>query len=662
LTPDMVSCMVTSDRETVKEGPMIVVGTAGHIDHGKTTLIQRLTGIETDRLKEEKQRGISIELGFAYLDLPDGQRVGLIDVPGHERFVHHMIAGATGVDLVILVVAADEGVMPQTREHVSICGLLGMRRGIVVVTKTDLVDPEWLELVREDVADYVGTTFLAGAPILEFSAAWEGDRLDAFKAQLYEAVQNLTRALEKSAIQRPFMMPVDRVFTIRGFGTVVTGTVQSGRIQTGQTVRVLPGGRNTKVRRIENHGETAEESRAGTRTAVNLADVQRDDVQRGNVIVDSDVFEPVVQLTGVLRAVAGLQVELKPQFKALFHTGSAFSEASVRLLSGTALGPSEETMVGIRLTTPLAILPGDHFVLRGFSMVADYGRTLGGGTILWPGSVKARPENLEALHRLRGEDPRETLSGLTRLAGLEGIDAASLGYLSPLSREKLLQAAEALDGDALRRLAVGGRTRLVHPDIYEEYARRLEALLQTYHDENPRRRGMPREELKTRMPPYFDRELILAIVERMLAEGRLQGDERIAWLPTFEVCLDDLFVRRLEQLKRELAAGGLGPPTRDALRESLGLDDRELAELLQNLVEQGAAVKVSSDFYYDSRQVDRARDQLVDFLRRQGTVTTQELKDLWGLTRKHLIPLAEYFDATRVTARISTSERKLRGQ
>ena len=641
---------------------MIVVGTAGHIDHGKTTLIQRLTGIETDRLKEEKLRGISIELGFAYLDLPDGQRVGLIDVPGHERFVHHMIAGATGVDLVVLVVAADEGVMPQTREHISICELLGMRRGIVVLTKTDLVDADWLELVREDVADYLQGTFLAESSIIDFAATWEGEQLQSFKDELYGCIMALTRAFEKVAEQRPFMMPVDRVFSIKGFGTVVTGTVQSGVVQTGGKVRVLPGGGVTKVRRLEIHGQIAPESRAGTRTAINLPDIARDEVQRGNVLVASDVLEPVVQLSGSLHVVSGLQVDLKPQFKALFHTGSAYAEAAVRVLSGASLAAGGEAMVGIRLAAPLAILPGDRFILRAFSMVADYGRTLGGGTILWPGSVKGRPENLEALEQLAGDAPRALLDGLTRLAGLEGVAEASLGYLAPYPLHELLAAAQEEDGQGPLRLSVEGAWRLLNREFFNAYSRHIEVAVAEFHKRQPRRSGMPREELKSQLPAYLQRRVAAAVVEKLVADGLLTGNERLVALAGFDVHLDSEFVLQLDAVERELKVGSVAPPGRDALSASLGLTDVELSELLNHLSEQGRAVKVSSDFHYHPSAVALARQQLVGLLQERGTASTQELKDLWGLTRKHLIPLAEYFDSVHLTVRTANSERRRRGQ
>jgi selenocysteine-specific elongation factor len=641
---------------------MIVIGTAGHIDHGKTTLIERLTGIETDRLKEEKQRGISIELGFAYLDLPDGQRIGLIDVPGHERFVHHMIAGATGVDLVVLVVAADEGIMPQTREHISICELLGMRRGIVILTKTDLVDEEWLELVREDVADYLQQTFLAGSDILDFSAVWSAERLGVFKQALYQRIMAQTQAFEKLAEQRPFMMPVDRIFSIRGFGTVVTGTVQSGTVRTGEKVRVLPGGAETKVRRLEIHGQTAAESQAGTRTAINLPDVTREDVQRGNVLVSSDIFAPVVQLTGMVKAVAGLHADLKPQFKALFHTGSAYSEAAVRVLSGDSLGAEGEAMIGLRLSTPLAILPGDRFVLRAFSMVADFGRTLGGGTILWPGSVKGRPENLAALSDLTGDSPGPVLVALTRLAGLQGINEAALGYLSPLPVQSLVDAAGTLDGDGLFRLNVEGVVRLLHPEFFAAYIERIIKAVGEYHERQPRRAGIPREELKSQLPAFLDRAIAAAAVQRLVEDGTLAGDERMVRLASFSVQLDGEYLRQLDAIEGELKGGWLAPPTREALGASLGLNEKELTERLNLLAEKGRIVKVSSDFYYHQEAVSQAREQLVKLLRSQGTASTQQLKDLWGLTRKHLIPFAEYFDAIRLTVRTANSERRLRGE
>jgi len=626
-------------------------------------MILALTGIETDRLKEEQQRGISIELGFAYFDLPDDTRVGLIDVPGHERFVHHMIAGATGVDLVLLVVAADEGVMPQTKEHMAICELLGMRSGIVVITKTDLVDDEWLDLVRDDLQDYLATTFLSEAPILEFSSTWKGEQLDRFKEGLYGEIVGISSRLLKATLHRPFMMPVDRVFTIKGFGTVVTGTVQSGLLRVGDTVEILPGGHPTKVRRLENHGQTAEESGAGTRTAANIPDVQRGEVKRGDVLVAPGTVKPLVQFSALLRTVPNLHVELKTQFKALFHTGSAMAEASVRLLDMSRLSGGEEALVAIRLSAPVSMLPGNRFVMRGFSLVAEYGKTLGGGTILWPAGVKARPQSLEMLAKLESGEPSEVIEAIAFLSGLEGAHESAFPYLSDLPADTLTEAVDA-GGDTLpvHRLSVLGRAVILHDDFFQQYSRRLLEVVESHHEQYPRQKGIKKEELKSRLPTYLDRELVQAVAEYLVEKGVLAGTElhvsRTGWAPK----LDERFRELLRRAGEILAGQRLTPPLKEAMAQQLQVDEKEMGEVLSFLVEAGTAVKASSELYLHSDAVSRARDDLVAFLTSHRSATTQQLKELFGISRKYLIPLAEYFDSIRLTVRVGTSERKLRGR
>ena len=642
---------------------MIIVGTAGHIDHGKTTLIRSLTGIETDRLHEEQQRGISIELGFAYIDLPGGMRVGLIDVPGHERFVHHMIAGATGVDLVVLVVAADEGIMPQTKEHVAICELLGMKQGVVVLTKTDLVDEEWLELVEEDVKDYLSGTFLKDAPCLHFASTWTGPELDGFKGQLHGLLADLTTRVRKASLQRPAVMPIDRIFTIKGFGTVLTGTVQSGVLRAGDSVRLLPSQRKLKIRRLENHGQTAEESPAGTRTAANVPDLQKSQVQRGDVIVAGEAIQPVVQLTASLKAVDNLQVEIKSQFKALFHTGSSYTEAAVRLLDCSRLGPGEEAIVAVRLAFPTALLPGNRFVLRAFSHVAEYGKTLGGGAILWPAGIKGKPATLEAAGKLKGDSPAQAAEGLAYLSGLDGVPVADLSYLSPLPEKEIVAAvANAVEGsEEVKHITVAGRPWLLH-SVHDETIRlAILAVVEQFHKDNPRKRGLAKEELRSRLPSYFKRDVVEAVLESMLAQGGLEGDELRVMNPGFEPVIDERFGKLLARTEESLNRGGMSPPMRDALADEIGVDEKELGEVLTNLVESGRAVRISSELYFHTSAEERARGKLVAFLRENKTATTQQLKDLWGITRKYLIPLAEHFDATKVTVRCGASERKLRG-
>ncbi len=638
---------------------MLIVGTAGHIDHGKTTLIRSLTGIETDRLREEKERGISIELGFAYLDLPDGSRVGLIDVPGHEKFVHHMIAGATGVDLVLLLVAADEGVMPQTREHLAICQLLGMKRGLVVLSKTDLVDPEWLELVSDDLATSLQDTFLAGAPILPFSSTWTGEALDAFRDALFGHITSLAQAVAEEGISRPFMMPVDRVFSIKGFGTIATGTTVSGSLSVGETVEVVNQRRTSKVRRIEIHGEESNSTQAGNRTALNLSELKKTELSRGDVLARPGTMQPVDRLAGMLETVKTLAVPLKRQFKALFHVGSTLAEGTVRLLESTQAGAGEKHLVTIRLETPVVAMPGNRFVLRGFSTLADYGRTMGGGTLLWPRWVKARPHNIEHLRNLTLTGSVEAFQSAVFLAGVNGVDVQELPSLlepSPLMAQRIQDPSLLPELIHLR----DPQPRFIHRDHIDRLEELVLAYVGDYHSAHPRRPGIPKEELRSKLPEHILKEVITSLLGHLAEEGKLRQGEQTLSLPDFSPSFDNRFVTLASTVEERLLRAGLEPPSRDELARETQSTDPQMNEVLVHLAQQGIAVRLKSDLYLHKGSFDEATTKLVNHLKDRESTSTQELKELYGLSRKFLIPLIETFDAHRITLRVGASGRKLR--
>lgn len=641
---------------------MIIVGTAGHIDHGKTTLVGALTGIDTDRLKEEKQRGISIELGFAPLDLHDGRRVGLVDVPGHERFVHHMIAGASGIDLVLMIIAADEGVMPQTREHLAICGLLGVRRGLVVLTKADLVDKEWLELVKEDLRDQLAETFLHGAPILTFGAGWP-DRLEAFRTELLDAIAELSPDVPRPGGDRPLLLPIDRVFSIKGFGTVVTGTVVSGALAVGDGLEVLPDRLPVKARTLEIHNERAPRSEVGTRTAVNLADGDLTRISRGMVLARPGAVEPTRRLVMQLEAVPNLAEPTRTRFSALFHVGTTYVESEVRLLDQDRLGPGDEVLAALHTRQQVVILPGMHAVLRAFSEVADFGKTLGGGKILLPMVPRARPDNIAAIARLSADDSSERLVAAAFLAGPQGIRRRALSAWVDLDPDPLATAATAAAaaGDlVLLPGGTGGASEdiLLHPEHERNLLSRTMAKVKVYHDANPRRSAMPREELRSQVRGIDDPRVFHALCDHWVAAGDLGGTEQGLWLPDFEVRLDDGFLRMVEALEEQLAAAGATPPTLGEVRSAFPGSD--LDDALVHLVKEGRLARVTQDLVFHRDAVDRIRARIVAHLESHGTITTQQFKEITGLTRKYLIPLAEHFDATRLTVRTSDSSRRLR--
>ena len=644
---------------------MIIVGTAGHIDHGKTTLTRALTGIDTDRLKEEKQRGISIELGFAPLDLPDGRRVGLVDVPGHERFVHHMIAGASGIDIVLMIIAADEGVMPQTREHLAICELLGVARGLVVVTKADLVEEDWLELVQEDLRDQLSDTFLRDAPILTFGAGWE-DRRDAFREELLRTLAELAPDAPRPGGDRPLLLPIDRVFSIKGFGTVVTGTVVSGSLAVGDALEVLPDRLPVKVRTLEVHNARAERSEVGTRTALNLADGDMARISRGMVLARPGAVEPTRRIVMRLKAVPNLSEPAKTRFSALFHVGTTYVEAEVRLLDRDRLGPGEEALAALHTRQPVVILPGMHAVIRGFSEVADFGKTLGGGPILLPVIPRARPENIVALGRLSSEDGAERVTAAALLADPRGIRRRALSAWVDLDPAPLAVAAErAVDGEDLVLLpGTGGGSSAAAEDVllHREHERslleRVSARIGVYHGANPRRPAMPREELRSQVHGIEDPRVFHALCDLWVATKDLAGDDRALRLPEFQLRLDDRFLGLTGSVEAQLAAAGVTPPTLGELRAAF--PGADLEDALAHLVKEGRLVRVTGDLIFHADAVEGVRSKVVRHLETEGTITTQQFKEITGLTRKYLIPLAEHFDATRLTVRTSDSARRLR--
>ena len=637
---------------------MFIVGTAGHIDHGKTTLVRSLTGIDTDRLKEEKERGISIELGFAYMDLAPGQRIGLIDVPGHERFVHHMIAGASGVDVVMLVVAADEGVMPQTREHMAICELLGMSRGLVVLTKTDLVDPDWLELVKEDVSKALSQTFLKAAPIVEFSSTWQGDTLQNFRTRLFGMLQELARLGASSNGDRPLLMPVDRVFSVKGFGTVATGTIQTGQVSVGDELVLLPEQARARVRRIEVHGASASHATAGTRTALNLPELQREELQRGSVLAHPGTIEPTLELMAHLSLLPTLPTSIRRQFKALFHTGSSMTEATVRLQEPKELQPGGAGLVSIHLETPIAVLAGQRFVVRGFTTLADYGKTLGGGTLLWPKFVRPKPRNLERLAHLLDPTPELAVDAAAYLAGPNGISAKALPAWTSLPASAL-QATLLKPPATVRRL---GTTQpvLLHDEFWTILAQKICDILQGYHAENPRKPGMPKEELKSKLPPHIERTLVDQAIAYLLQHNTLRSDELTLALATFKPLLDTRFKELQQSLLDLFTKSGMEPPERSELLKSFKADGKEVAEALARLAQEGSVTRITSEYFVLTQHLAASREQLVAFLKQNGVITTQQMKEMFGLSRKYLIPLAEYFDSSKLTLRVGSAERKLR--
>ncbi len=623
----------------------IVVGTAGHIDHGKSTLVNALTGIDPDRWAEEKERGMTIDLGFARLELPDGRRVGIVDVPGHERFIRNMVAGATGIDLVILVVAADDGVMPQTREHLAIMQLLGVGRGFVALTKVDMVDPEMVELAEEDVTDAITGTFLEGAPILRVSAI-TGEGMDELRALVAE----LASSAEPRSSGGVFRMPVQRVFTARGFGTILTGIPVSGSVQLGDVVEILPGGQKGKLRGIQAYHESAKVARAGHSTALNIADVDHHEIERGHVVAAPGFFKPQTMVGANLTALASSGLAVTNRMQVRVHTGTADAVGEVVLLDADEIAPGETGLVQFRMEHPLVCAPGDRFVLRLASPVI----TLGGGSIL--------EESRYRLKRFKRFVIEELERQASSLGSTEALLEAHLARASerwaPL--EELSQTLKRSRGETeefLRELESEGKAcplasgqRWIHADTLELCLANLRDELTGWFEKNPMRSRMDIRDLRSGLS--MDKGLVSELLQREEAEGRvvLEAGGMIA-LAGREVALDPAQAKLRGEILERMVAGRLQPPSPAELAELLGAGRAEVDAVLQLCVDEGSIERVGGELFMAAEIIAEARAAVTSNCERNGHLEIPELRDALQSTRKFLIPLLEHFDTEGLTLR-----------
>jgi len=626
----------------------IVLGTAGHIDHGKTSLVRALTGIDTDRLPVEKARGITTELGFARLDLGD-QRLAVVDVPGHERFVKSMVAGATGLDLVMLVIAADEGVMPQTREHLDICDLLGVRRGLIVLTKRDLVDDEWLTMVTSDVRAAVAGTFLADAPIVPVSTK-DGAGLDDLKAQLGKTIASLPPRAQTGV----FRLPIDRVFTVKGFGTIVTGTILGGEVKNGDELTVIPTGLTTRVRGIEVHGAAVEHAVAGHRAALNLGNIAVDDLARGDLLAHPDKVAASHILDVELRYLRSAPGPLPARSKVLVHHGSTQVLASLVLVDQRDIAPGTTALAQLRLdqTTPLGALPDDHFIVRGFVETASGGSTIGGGRIIRVLAPKAR----------KGEQHAQTVAALAaarldqrialdiKQSAFAGLGTADLVRRLGVPVEQLTAPlANLVATGELLVTGEGDHVHYLHATAVAELEARIGKLVAAGAD------GIAREELRTQLPaalPTRSYDAVLVGLERKgLVASAADRVRKSAPKPAALSAIEAQILAKLEQT-------GIEPPRPKEIHTLLGLAEAVVKTALDKLVAGKLVTKVKPDLLMHAKTVDAIRTKLVAFLDQHGTIDAQQWKDLTGASRKFTIPLAEYFDGEKLTLRVGDVRRK----
>ena len=613
------------------DAPIRVVGTAGHVDHGKSTLIRALTGIDPDRLREERERGMTIDLGFAWLTLPGGADVGIVDVPGHQDFIRNMLAGVGGIDAVLLVVAADEGVMPQTREHLAILELLGIDRGVVALTKRDLVDDEWAALVGAEVRAAIAATPLANAPLVEVSATTKrgfGELLAAIEAVLGAAPA-------RRDVGRP-RLPIDRAFTMTGFGTVVTGTLVDGTLRAGEEVEVVPGGGRARIRGLQTHRRAIDVAHPGSRVAANLSGIDKDEIARGMVLARPATQVPVTVIGARLSIVRAASGPLEHDDTVRVHAGTAESIARVAVLEGRAIEPGAAAWVQLRLATPVAVAVGDRFVVRRPSP----SETLGGGVVADVSGerMRTRADAAAALERRSAPSPADRL-----LASLDvPRTAAEAGERSGLDAAGRDAALGALVADG-RALVLGDAA--LSRDAYEAMAVRVERTLAMTHRTSPLRAGASREEVRSALDLAPKR--YAALVARLVADGRVAERGSALALPGHRPALNADQEARWSRARAALAREPLQPPTAAVVQKDFGI----AGDLLAALAERGDLVRVGPDAVFLPDAVARFGDAVIDALR-DAPITVARARDLTGSSRKHVVPLLQFLDDHGITRRV----------
>jgi selenocysteine-specific elongation factor len=626
--------------ETAKH---VIVGTAGHIDHGKSSLVEALTGTNPDRLEEEKRRGITIDLGFAFLKL-GGVQLGFVDVPGHERFVRNMLAGVGGIDVVLLAIAADESIKPQTREHFDISKLLGIPRGLIAITKSDLVDSDVLSLVRLEAEEFVRGSFLDGAPVVPVSAR-TGTGLDALKRELTA----VALAVPPKDASRYFRLPIDRSFAMKGFGTVVTGTLVSGSLKTEDEAEIYPIGRRVRVRGLHSGGEAIDRAVAGQRTAVNLAGIDHSEIQRGMSVSVPGVFAPTLKLDARLRLLSSAR-PLKNRARVFFHQGASETVAEVVLLGGNAIGAGESALAQLRLEDEALLLPGDRFILRQFSPVL----TIGGGVVIDSKAPKHRRNDpsvapfLETLERGSHEQALVALTGrwprplaVTEIIGRTG-----------WMEGEILPAAKKLAGQKHIRILSERPLKIAAFELVEASSAALQKAVEDFHRANPLAAGIPKQELRGRAGDP-DADLFQVALEDAIKARAVVASGDLVQRAGREIALTSEEARAKEIIEGEFERAGLTVPRFSAVIEKLPVEAGRARKILQILLREKVLIKVAEDLAFHRTAVAGLRELVRKYKQQRGTrLPVPAFKELTGVTRKYAIPLLEYLDREHVTRRV----------
>jgi selenocysteine-specific elongation factor len=613
----------------------VILGTAGHIDHGKSSLVKALTGIDPDRLKEEKERGITIDLGFADLEYPDGLTVGIVDVPGHERLIKNMLAGAGGIDLVLLVIAADEGIMPQSREHLNICNLLKIKTGLVAITKADLVEEEWLALVTDDVKAFVKGTFLEGSEIIPVSSKTMSNM-----ELLKDKIREVALKAEAKAVKGLFRLPIDRVFTLKGFGTVVTGTAVSGSISVDNDVEILPSNIKSKVRGLHSHGKSIQTAYAGQRVAINLQGVDKDEIRRGDAVLMPEKLIPTKKIDASVELLSDAPV-LKSKSLVHFHLGTSETTARVILFGANELKAGENCFCQFRLHEPVIAMSGDRYIIRRFSPLD----TIGGGEVLDPLSHRrSHKEGLEDLQTFAAGTLSEKISKKVKRAGIYGIKVSLIeGWVKaeiPSIKDSIRSLKET-------RSLIQFEDVLMHKDVFDSFRKSVLELLGAFHKKNPLKPGMLKEELRAQfnIDPRLFGNLINELKDIVL-------EKELVRLSTFRIALSEVDETTKTRILELLDKGGFQPPLKEELSQALKIDQKRFADILKLMTKEGRLVRINDSIFTTSAVYNKMIEKLKIFYSGKSEMTVAEFRDLLGTTRKYALPFVEYLDSSNVTMRV----------
>lgn len=629
----------------------VIIGTAGHIDHGKTTLVKALTGFDTDRLKEEKQRGISIELGFAPLELPGGQKAAIIDVPGHERFIRHMLAGAFGIDMVIFTIAADEGVMPQTREHMDIIELLGVSKGVVAITKKDMVDEEWLMLVEDEINEYIGHSILKGAPLIPVSAhTGEGIK------ELLETIAGLAAEVQEKPAFGQARLPIDRVFTIAGFGTVVTGTLWSGQLNVGDVLELMPAQRTVKVRTVQVHNEKVATAFAGQRVAVNLQGIEVADIKRGYLLATPGYLNPSYRVDTRLRLLSSSSRSLKNWNRVRFHLGTDEALGRVVLLDRDELLPGEESYAQLVMEKPVVCHKGDPFVIRYYSPVT----TIGGGTIIDAEAPKQKRFKEDVLDELvmKEEGSRYDVILHEMESNADSIYTPAdlirkTGHLEADIKEELQQL---LEDEKVVALKSGEYMSMYGLNIIKD---KIEATLKEYHQQYPLRQGYPREDMRSRFFSKINSRMFSLIIKYWEDAGVLGSSSKHLRLVSHQPSPGAKEKELMDEILAMINADLFTPPSLEEIKAKFTIDDTDFLEMLSYLINAGQLVKVAQDSYFSAQAIEAGREMLSEYFAREKELSLATARDILKTSRRYALPLMEYYDRIRFTRRVGDMRVKM---